>query len=148
MSPEEGGAMKAAAYQVVRGGYISADDVRQLFGAVGWTDEASLDDQSLKTAFHESYFTISARDDDGNLIGVIRASFDGMYLLLWNLVVDPKWQSTGIGSELLRMALQEAHLRGHKWVVGLALNEYVAYYGKRGLLPVDHLTVVTTYPNL
>lgn len=123
-------------------------EIREVFAAVNWKDEAELDESALDMAFNSAYCNFVARNEQNKVVGAIRASFDGMYVVLWNLVVHPDFQGIGLGSDLFQLMVSEMNGRGHSWIVGLALNERVDYYAERGLLPLRHLTVMSTYLSL
>lgn len=126
-------------------GKASPNEIKALFASIGWSEESHLSDDQVDMAFNNAYCNFMARDnDEGRLIGVVRASYDGIYVMLWNLVVRPEYQNRGIGLHLLTLILDEMRERGHKSIAGLALNAMAGKYAQVGLLPAHHLTVVTT----
>lgn len=133
---------------ILKNSKVEPWEIKELFASVGWEDEASLSESTLDTAFNLAYCNFVARNANGKLIGVIRASFDGMYVVLWNLVIHPTYEGKGLGSELFKKMVVEMRERGHDWIVGLALKEREDFYAKHGLLPVRNLTVISTYHRL
>lgn len=126
---------------------VEPQEVKRLFASVNWEEESKLEDSAIDAAFNYAYCSFVARKE-GDLVGVIRATFDGVYVMLWNLVVHPQFQDQGLGTELLQLIMDEMEKRGHRWIIGLAVNERVDYYSTRNLQPVKHLTVVSTYSQL
>ena len=61
----------------------------------------------LKNALEHSLFLISARDEEGNLIGFLRAVGDGYSIIyIQDIIVLPEYQRQGIGTQLLRQTLE------------------------------------------
>ncbi len=76
------------------------DEVLSLYNAVGWsayTDSPDL----LFQAIRNSSFVISARDQEGNLIGLARViSDDATICYIQDILIHPRFQRTGIGRAL------------------------------------------------
>jgi predicted N-acetyltransferase YhbS len=76
-----------------------------------------------------------ARDRSGSLVGTVRlwnvaaAGSDGSLLLLGPLAVDPALKGAGIGSALMRVAIEEAARRGHGAVLLVGDAPYYARFG-------------------
>lgn len=76
-----------------------------------------------------------AADVTGNIVGTVRlwsvmmGHDGGAALLLGPLAVDPQYKSAGIGSVLMRHALEEARMLGHRVVL---LVGDAAYYRRFG----------------
>ena len=61
----------------------------------------------LKNALEHSLFLISARDEEGKLIGFLRAVGDGYSIVyIQDIIVLPEYQRQGIGTQLLRQTLE------------------------------------------
>jgi aralkylamine N-acetyltransferase len=127
---------------------VDPEEVRDLFRLVGWQDEALLTDYEICKAFNEGYCTVSARDELGKLIGIIRASFDGIYVVLWNLVVSPSYQGKGIAGRLLSQMTQEIKSKGHFAICALVKEKNINAYKRYSLLPVHELMIVSDYSKL
>jgi ribosomal protein S18 acetylase RimI-like enzyme len=71
----------------------------------------------------------------GRVVAILVLEPAADHLLLENLAVDPDQQGSGIGQELLRLAEQQARLRGLAEVrlyTNVAMIENLAYYSRRG----------------
>ena len=85
---------------------ISFEEIFPLYEAVGWTNYTS-NPTMLKNALEHSLFLISARDEEGNLIGFLRAVGDGFSIVyIQDIIVLPEYQRQGIGTQLLRQTLE------------------------------------------
>ena len=85
---------------------ISFEEIFPLYEAVGWTNYTT-NPTMLKNALEHSLFLISARDEEGNLIGFLRAVGDGFSIVyIQDIIVLPEYQRQGIGTQLLRQTLE------------------------------------------
>lgn len=85
---------------------ISFEEIFPLYEAVGWTNYTS-NPTMLKNALEHSLFLISARDEEGNLIGFLRAVGDGFSIVyIQDIIVLPEYQRQGIGTQLIRQTLE------------------------------------------
>ena len=85
---------------------ISFEEIFPLYEAVGWTNYTS-NPTMLKNALEHSLFLISARDEEGNLIGFLRAVGDGFSIVyIQDIIVLPEYHRQGIGTQLLRQTLE------------------------------------------
>ena len=85
---------------------ISFEEILPLYEAVGWTNY-STNPTMLKNALEHSLFLISARDEEGKLIGFLRTVGDGYSILyIQDIIVLPEYQRQGIGTQLLRQTLE------------------------------------------
>ncbi len=85
---------------------VSFEEIFPLYEAVGWTNYTS-NPIMLQNALEHSLFLISARDEDGKLIGFLRAVGDGYSILyIQDIIVLPEYQRQGIGTQLLRQTLE------------------------------------------
>lgn len=85
---------------------ISFEEIFPLYEAVGWTNYTS-NPTMLQNALEHSLFLISARDEEGNLIGFLRAVGDGFSIVyIQDIIVLPEYQRQGIGTQLLRQTLE------------------------------------------
>ena len=85
---------------------ISFEEILPLYEAVGWTNY-STNPTMLKNALEHSLFLISARDEEGKLIGFLRAVGDGYSIVyIQDIIVLPEYQRQGIGTQLLRQTLE------------------------------------------
>ena len=85
---------------------VSFEEIFPLYEAVGWTNYTT-NPTMLKNALEHSLFLISARDEEGNLIGFLRAVGDGFSIVyIQDIIVLPEYQRQGIGTQLLRQTLE------------------------------------------
>ena len=85
---------------------ISFEEILPLYEAVGWSNYTT-NPTMLKNALEHSLFLISARDEDGKLVGFLRAVGDGYSILyIQDIIVLPEYQRQGIGTQLLRQTLE------------------------------------------
>ena len=85
---------------------ISFEEILPLYEAVGWSNYTS-NPTMLQNALEHSLFLISARDEDGKLVGFLRAVGDGYSILyIQDIIVLPEYQRQGIGTQLLRQTLK------------------------------------------
>ncbi|MFT3952528.1 MAG: GNAT family N-acetyltransferase [Oscillospiraceae bacterium] len=108
------------------------EQLYRLFVAVGWSDGGEMPDES-KTGFMQpwlnSTLVISAWDDDF-LVGAVRVLSDTIFRsVIYDLLVDPAYQSKGIGKELVNRC--KSHYPGSGWLVGCE-RKNVGFYQKMG----------------
>ena len=85
---------------------ISFEEILPLYEAVGWSNYTS-NPTMLQNALEHSLFLISARNEDGKLIGFLRAVGDGYSILyIQDIIVLPDYHRQGIGTQLLRQTLK------------------------------------------
>ncbi|MFT2753361.1 GNAT family N-acetyltransferase [Clavibacter sp. Sh2088] len=77
------------------------DELLDLYGSVGWTVYTD-DPERLERALAGSALVATARDDDGWLVGLVRAVGDGATICyVQDLLVRPDRQRGGVGRALL-----------------------------------------------
>lgn len=85
---------------------VSFEEIFPLYEAVGWTNYTS-NLVMLQNALEHSLFILTARDEEGKLIGFLRAVGDGYSILyIQDIIVLPEYQRQGIGTQLLRQTLE------------------------------------------
>ena len=85
---------------------ISFEEIFPLYKAVGWTNYTS-NLTMLQNALEHSLFILTVRDEDGKLIGFLRAVGDGYSIFyIQDIIVLPEYQRQGIGTQLLRQTLE------------------------------------------
>ena len=85
---------------------VSFEEIFPLYEAVGWTNYTS-NPVMLQNALEHSLFILTARDEEGKLIGFLRAVGDGYSILyIQDIIVLPEYQRQGIGTQLLRQTLE------------------------------------------
>lgn len=85
---------------------VSFEEIFPLYEAVGWTNYTT-NPTMLQNALEHSLFILTARDEEGKLIGFLRAVGDGYSILyIQDIIVLPEYQRQGIGTQLLRQTLE------------------------------------------
>ncbi|MGI5899185.1 MAG: GNAT family N-acetyltransferase [Christensenellales bacterium] len=80
-------------------------EILELYKSVGWTNYSSRPEM-LKLAYENSLLVLGAYFK-GRLVGVIRLVGDGHSIVyIQDIIVLPQYQRRGIGSSLLRRALE------------------------------------------
>ncbi|TFD54048.1 N-acetyltransferase [Cryobacterium frigoriphilum] len=91
---------------------ITDDQALALYASVGWSTYTA-DPLALRRALDNSSFVVSARGENGELIGLARAiSDDTTICYLQDILVAPTYQGSGVGRALLDQVTQHyAHVR-------------------------------------
>ena len=85
---------------------VSFEEILPLYEAVGWTNYTS-NPIMLQNALEHSLFLLSARDEEGKLIGFLRAVGDGYSIVyIQDIIVLPVYHRQGIGTQLLRQTME------------------------------------------
>ena len=85
---------------------VSFEEIFPLYEAVGWTNYTT-NPTMLQNALEHSLFILTARDEEGKLIGFLRAVGDGYSIVyIQDIIVLPEYQRKGIGTQLLRQTLE------------------------------------------
>ena len=85
---------------------VKLDDVLHLYQAVGWTNYTN-QPQMLEQALSHSLATYLARDGE-KIVGLVRLVGDGFSsVFVQDLIVLPSYQRQGIGSALMKEALED-----------------------------------------
>ena len=86
---------------------VTVEDVLPLYEAVGWTNYTTKPEM-LKAAFENSLHVLAAFNEEGILVGVLRAVGDGASILfIQDILVTPEYQHQGIGTKLLQQTLEK-----------------------------------------
>ncbi|WP_222851548.1 GNAT family N-acetyltransferase [Phytoactinopolyspora mesophila] len=91
---------------------VGVDELLDLYASVGWTSYTRSPDVLTK-AIANSTYVVTARDQDGALIGLARGlSDDASVFYLQDIIVRPAHQRRGIGRQLLAACLERyRHVR-------------------------------------
>ena len=86
--------------------FVKLEDILHLYQAVGWTNYTN-QPQMLEQALSHSLVIYLALDDDA-VVGLIRLIGDGFSsVFVQDLIVLPSYQRQGIGSALMKQALED-----------------------------------------
>ncbi len=78
-----------------------------LFESTGWNVKYKLTTEELNSIVSKSYFTVSAYNGE-ILVGFGRIVSDGiLHAMIYEMIIHPKYQLNGIGSEILKMLLKK-----------------------------------------
>ena len=115
--------------QIKEGGEVFADEYRSLRDAIGWRS-VDAPDEGLQAALGRT-FNVTARKDDGLLVGFVRLLDDGLlYTSVWDMIVHPSYQHLGIGRALFDRVLARTRERHVVALVTTAAGEQM--YRSRG----------------
>ena len=85
---------------------VKLEDVLHLYQAVGWTNYTN-QPQMLEQSLAHSLAIYVARDGE-EIVGLVRLVGDGFSsVFVQNLIVLPSYQRRGIGSDLMKEALED-----------------------------------------
>lgn len=115
------------------GGAIAPSDYRRLREEVGW-GTPPIPDARLEAALARSW-NVVARDGD-EAVGLGRLLDDGaLYASIWDMIVRPSLQRTGIGTEILTRLLARADSRS--LIVLIATHAGRPLYERHGFVTGD-----------
>jgi N-acetylglutamate synthase-like GNAT family acetyltransferase len=104
----------------------------QLFSSTGWVQVLKLSKNDLKKALDNTYYWITAYEDD-QIVGIGRLLSDGaLYALICDLIVMPNRQNGGIGSEILTRLINKCKALNLKRVWLFAAPDKARFYEKYG----------------
>jgi GNAT superfamily N-acetyltransferase len=91
---------------------VEQEELVALYDAVGWT-AYTRDPEGLARAISNSTFVVTARDEEGSLVGLARGLSDDVSVFyLQDILVRPERQRRGVGRALLNACLDRfAHVR-------------------------------------
>ncbi|MEM7325285.1 MAG: GNAT family N-acetyltransferase [Actinomycetota bacterium] len=136
------------AFPIVDGIEFADDDVPlikelvELYESVGWS-RYSDDPDGLARAVDRSTYVVTARDDDGELIGLARCLSDDVSIMyLQDVLVYPDRQRRGLGRALVGACLDRFnHVRQKVLLTDnepgqIAFYEHLGYQNLRDVQPV------------
>ena len=122
---------------------VTLEDVLPLYEAVGWTNYTQ-NPEMLEAAFENSLHVLAAFNEEGILVGVLRAVGDGASILfIQDILVTPEYQHQGIGTELLQQTLEK-----YKNVYQIQLTtdnsmKTISFYESNGFTSLTSLNCVS-----
>ena len=88
---------------------IDINQLQELFNvAAFWAKERNIEDLEIAIANSEPVVTVK---DGEKIIGFARATSDGIYrATIWDVVIHPEYQGTGLGSKLVETVLSHPRM--------------------------------------
>ncbi|GGH13627.1 GNAT family N-acetyltransferase [Paenibacillus segetis] len=112
---------------------ITEDKLEELFLSVEW--ESGKYPKQLLQAIQGSHSVVTAWDGD-KLIGLVNALSDGILTVYFHYaLINPSYQSNGIGKELMKMMLEE--YKEYKSKVLISYPDAVNFYSRLGFKAED-----------
>ena len=103
-----------------------------LFETTGWSENYHASPDEFSTALANSWFTLSAYDDD-LLVGFGRIVSDRvLHAMIYELIVLPQYQSMGIGAEILTRLVRHCQEAGIRDIQLFCAAGKRPFYEKRG----------------
>jgi GNAT superfamily N-acetyltransferase len=104
--------------------------------AYAWAEWPQREPWRLEAVSRSSTW-LAARDEDGSLIGVARLLDDGgLHASLWDVIVRPDRRRRGVGTALVRAAIDLCTDR--RLVVLVSTPDAVPFFARMGFLPESH----------
>ena len=122
---------------------VTLEEVMPLYEAVGWTNYTQKQEM-LEAAFKNSLHIIGAFNDEGKLVGILRAVGDGASILfIQDILVTPEYQHQGIGTKLLQLTLDKYK---NVYQIQLATDnsmKTISFYESNGFTSLTSLNCVS-----
>lgn len=122
---------------------VTLEDVLPLYEAVGWTNYTTKPEM-LKAAYENTLHVLAALNDEGKLVGILRAVGDGASIVfIQDILVTPEYQHQGIGTKLLQMTLEKYK---NVYQIQLATDDStktVSFYESNGFTSLTSLNCVS-----
>ena len=122
---------------------VTLEEILPLYKAVGWTNYTQ-NPNMLEEAYKNSLHIIGALNEEGKLVGVLRAVGDGASILfIQDILVYPLYHHQGIGKKLLQLTLEK-----YKNVYQIQLTtddseNTVSFYESNGFTSLTSLNCVS-----
>lgn len=122
---------------------VTVEDILPLYEAVGWTNYTTKPEM-LKAAFENSLHVLAAFNEEGILVGVLRAVGDGASILfIQDILVTPEYQHQGIGTELLQQTLEKYKNVYQIQLTTDNLMKTISFYESNGFTSLTSLNCVS-----
>ena len=122
---------------------LTLEEVLPLYESVGWTNYTQ-NPTMLKEANENSLHILGAFNEEGKLVGVLRAVGDGASILfIQDILVYPEYQHQGIGTKLLQQTLEKYK---NVYQIQLATDDSkktVSFYKSNGFTSLASLNCVS-----
>ena len=110
-------------------------DARQyleLFETTGWNSMYKADSEDLSQALKNSWYVVAAYQGS-ELVGIGRLVSDGvLYAMIYDMIVKPSHQGSGIGTTILDKLIQKCKDSGLRDIQLFSARGKVSFYLKRG----------------
>ncbi|MFT4416666.1 GNAT family N-acetyltransferase [Fredinandcohnia humi] len=117
----------------------SKQDFYSLYETTGWNKAFNFTGEVLHQAISNSWFSISARQDD-SLVGFGRIVSDGLYqTFICDLIVHPEYQGQGIGKQIMQLLMDHCKKNNVTFIQLSCAKGKVGFYEKFGfkVRPLD-----------
>ena len=122
---------------------ITLVDVLPIYEAVGWTNYTQ-NPGMLEVAYKNSLHVLAAFNEEGILVGVLRAVGDATSILfIQDILVYPEYQHQGIGTKLLQQTLEKYK---NVYQIQLATDDSkktVSFYESNGFTSLTSLNCIS-----
>lgn len=106
-----------------------------LFETTGWNEMYRRTEEELERTLRNSWYLVTAMHGE-ELVGAGRLVSDGIqYAVVFDMIVAPRWQGRGIGSEILRRLLARCDQAGIRDVLLFAASGTEPFYRSYGFTP-------------
>jgi len=104
----------------------------KLFNSTGWNESYKLNSSELHLAIVNSWFTISAYDND-KLVGFGRIVSDGIvHAMIYDMILLTDYQRKGIGSIILKKLLEHCLQNNIRDIQLFSADGKMGFYEKHG----------------
>lgn len=125
---------------------IAENDLTKLYNSVGWFAYTNTR-VNLMAAVANSLMVVSAWADN-QLVGLVRVVGDGETIIfIQDILVDPKFQSQQVGTELMNRVLNMYQNVRQKVLLTEEAPDVRHFYEKSGFRSADQGTLVAFYKN-
>ncbi|MGQ2285344.1 GNAT family N-acetyltransferase [Leuconostoc pseudomesenteroides] len=125
---------------------IAENDLTKLYNSVGWFAYTNTR-VNLMAAVANSLMVVSAWADN-QLVGIVRVVGDGETIIfIQDILVDPKFQSQQVGTELMNRVLSQYPAVRQKVLLTEEAPDVRHFYEKFGFRSADQGTLVAFYKN-
>jgi len=125
---------------------IAENDLTKLYNSVGWFAYTNTR-VNLLAAVANSLMVVSAWADN-QLVGLVRVVGDGETIIfIQDILVDPKFQSQQVGTELMNRVLSQYPAVRQKVLLTEEAPDVRHFYEKFGFRSADQGTLIAFYKN-
>ena len=116
-------------FEIIRDGPVEPREIENLRQTVGWDRSEGTYDRTLPR--HYARYTV--RDADHQLVGYMSVLSDGVAdAFLLDLAVHPRWQKGGMGTRIVRTAIQDLKEAGVRCVQVAFTDDLEPFYAQCG----------------